>query len=92
MDWPDPADVIAREAERLRSLSPEEGCCEFIEVINRGWEFIQGSPHRGEILAEMARQEDAWHQIQWELFRRFGVYATDSPPTPFRWSVTLPER
>ena len=84
MEWQHPADVIARQAERLRRLSPEDWYREFTEVINCGWEFIHGSPHRGEILAEMAQQERAWHDIQRDLFKRFGVYDEDPPETPFR--------
>lgn len=76
MDWPynfpDPADLIAREAERLRGLSPRQRVREILELAAFGRRQLEASPHREAVLARIEAAEAEWQRRHRELFARHG--------------------
>jgi hypothetical protein len=76
MDWPyqfpDPADVIAREAERFRALPPAEQLREILELAEFGYRQIEASSRRDAVLAQIEAAETEWQRVHRELFARHG--------------------
>jgi hypothetical protein len=70
--FPHPADVIAEEAERFRSLSVAERAREFAEVLEVGRRQLEENPRRAEIEAQILESELAWQEAQRRVFKRYG--------------------
>jgi hypothetical protein len=71
--FPHPADVIAEEAERFRSLSVAERAREFAEVLEVGRRQLEENPRRAEIEAQILESELAWQAAQRRVFKRYGL-------------------
>jgi hypothetical protein len=76
MDWPyqfpHPADVIARDAERFRQLSPAEQVREVVGLAALARRQLEASPNRAAIEAQIEAAERAWQQAHREVFARHG--------------------
>jgi hypothetical protein len=76
MDWPyhfpHPADVIAREAERTRSLSVDERLERLAQMITAG-EILARASGSWKINCRLRRQSEVeWQRAQQEVFASHG--------------------
>ena len=71
--FPDEAEVIRRDAEAFRRLSPRERVLRLVGLIASGMKLLEGSPQREAGRKLRLEQEAEWQRIQKELFARHGT-------------------
>ena len=68
MDWPyrfpDPADVIAEEAERFRGLPPERRAEVIVELAELANQMLAANPRREAVMKLIEADEQAWREAQ----------------------------
>ena len=71
--FPDEIDVIIRDAEAFRQLSPEGKTAAILDLLSLGASMMAQSPHREAIRRLQEAHEDAWQAAQKDLFKRHGL-------------------
>jgi len=71
--FPNEAEVIRRDAEAFRRLSPRERFLRLLDLIGCGVKLLEHSPQREAGRRLRLLQEEEWQRIQKELFARHGT-------------------